>query len=88
MDTRFFGDSMPAHRALLHYLIGDYPNAARWYRVALAASIVDAEQRSSWGALRARPWAQSALAGVNAGVVGLLLAALIGLAMSAIASLR
>lgn len=42
----------------------------------------------SWGALRARPWAQSALAGVNAGVVGLLLAALIGLATTAIASLR
>jgi len=53
MDARFFGDSMPAHRALLHYLVGDYANAAHWYRVALAASIVDAEQRSSWGALRA-----------------------------------
>ena len=42
----------------------------------------------SWGALRARTWAQSALSGVNAGVVGLLLAALIGLASTAIASLR
>jgi chromate transporter len=41
----------------------------------------------SWGALRARPGAQSALAGVNAAVVGLLLAALMGLVMSAIASL-
>jgi hypothetical protein len=34
------------------------------------------------------PWAQSALSGVNAGVVGLLVAALIGLASTAIASLR
>jgi hypothetical protein len=36
----------------------------------------------------ARAWAQSALSGVNAGVVGLLVAALIGLASTAIASLR
>jgi chromate transporter len=41
----------------------------------------------SWGALRARPWAQSVLRGVNAAVVGLLLAALITLARTAIASL-
>jgi chromate transporter len=34
----------------------------------------------SWGALRARPWAQSALRGVNAAVVGLLLAALVNIA--------
>jgi chromate transporter len=40
----------------------------------------------SWGALRARPWARSALRGVNAAVVGLLLAALITLARTAIAS--
>ena len=41
----------------------------------------------SWGALRTRTWAVSALRGVNAAVVGLLLAALIGLARTAIASL-
>ena len=34
----------------------------------------------SWGALRARPWAQRALRGVNAAVVGLLLAALVDIA--------
>jgi chromate transporter len=34
----------------------------------------------SWGALRARPWARSALRGINAAVVGLLLAALVGIA--------
>ena len=33
----------------------------------------------SWGALRARPWAQRTLRGVNAAVVGLLLAALVGI---------
>jgi len=41
----------------------------------------------SWGALRTRSWAQRALRGVNASVVGLLLAALITLARSVIASL-
>jgi chromate transporter len=56
--------------------------------IFLPAFLVVFAALPSWGALRARPWAQSALAGVNAGVVGLLLAALIGLAMSAIASLR
>ncbi len=40
----------------------------------------------SWGALRTRPWVQRALRGVNAAVVGLLLAALIALARTAIAS--
>ncbi len=40
----------------------------------------------SWGALRARGWARSALRGVNAAVVGLLLAALVALAASAMAS--
>jgi chromate transporter len=40
----------------------------------------------SWAALRTRPWAQSALRGVNAAVVGLLLAALIDIAR-AIASM-
>lgn len=34
----------------------------------------------SWGALRTRPWAQRTLRGVNAAVVGLLLAALVGIA--------
>jgi chromate transporter len=34
----------------------------------------------SWGAIRAKPWAQSALRGVNAAVVGLLLAALVDIA--------
>jgi chromate transporter len=34
----------------------------------------------SWGALRARPWARSALRGVNAAVVGLLFAALVDIA--------
>ena len=34
----------------------------------------------SWGALRTRPWARSALRGINAAVVGLLLAALVGMA--------
>jgi chromate transporter len=34
----------------------------------------------SWGVLRARPWAQRALRGVNAAVVGLLLAALVDIA--------
>ena len=56
--------------------------------IFLPAFLVVFAALPSWGALRARPWAQSALAGVNAGVVGLLLAALIGLAMSAIASVR
>jgi chromate transporter len=56
--------------------------------IFLPAFLVVFAALPSWGALRARPWAQSALAGVNAGVVGLLIAALIGLAMSAIASLR
>jgi chromate transporter len=56
--------------------------------IFLPAFLVVFAALPSWGALRARPWAQSALAGVNAGVVGLLLAALIGLGMTAIASLR
>ncbi len=34
----------------------------------------------SWGAFRTRPWAQRVLRGVNAAVVGLLLAALVGIA--------
>ena len=55
--------------------------------IFLPAFLVVFAALPSWGALRARPWAQSALAGVNAAVVGLLLAALIGLVMSAIASL-
>ena len=56
--------------------------------IFLPAFLVVFAALPSWGALRARTWAQSALSGVNAGVVGLLLAALIGLASSAIASLR
>jgi chromate transporter len=56
--------------------------------IFLPAFLVVFAALPSWGALRARAWAQSALSGVNAGVVGLLLAALIGLASSAIASLR
>jgi chromate transporter len=56
--------------------------------IFLPAFLVVFAALPSWGALRARPWAQSVLAGVNAGVVGLLLAALIGLVVSAIASLR
>jgi chromate transporter len=56
--------------------------------IFLPAFLVVFAALPSWGVLRARPWAQSALSGVNAGVVGLLLAALIGLASSAIASLR
>jgi chromate transporter len=56
--------------------------------IFLPAFLVVFAALPSWGALRARAWAQSALSGVNAGVVGLLLAALIGLASVAIASLR
>jgi chromate transporter len=56
--------------------------------IFLPAFLVVFAALPSWGALRARAWAQSALSGVNAGVVGLLLAAFIGLATSAIASLR
>ena len=56
--------------------------------IFLSAFLVVFAALPSWGALRSRAWAQSALSGVNAGVVGLLLAALIGLVMSAIASLR
>lgn len=52
MDSRFFGDSTPANRALLHYLAGDYGNSARWYRTALAAT-PDPGPPSSWTALRA-----------------------------------
>jgi len=55
--------------------------------IFLPAFLVVFAALPSWGALRARAWAQSALAAVNAAVVGLLLAALIGLVMSAIASL-
>ena len=55
--------------------------------IFLPAFLVVFAALPSWGVLRARTWAQSALSGVNAGVVGLLLAALIGLASSAIASL-
>lgn len=64
MDARFFGDSTPAQRALLHYLIGDHASAARWYRAALAAS-VDRDQRSSWGALRAGNYDGAAAAAVR-----------------------
>jgi chromate transporter len=56
--------------------------------IFLPAFLVVFAALPSWGALRTRAWAQSALSGVNAGVVGLLLAALIGLGSSAIASLR
>ena len=56
--------------------------------IFLPAFLVVFAALPSWGALRARPWAQTALAGVNAAVVGLLLAALIELVTSAIASLR
>ena len=55
--------------------------------IFLPAFLVVFAALPSWGALRARAWAQSPLAAVNAAVVGLLLAALIGLVMSAIASL-
>jgi chromate transporter len=55
--------------------------------IFLPAFLVVFAALPSWGALRVRPGAQSALAGVNAAVVGLLLAALMGLVMSAIASL-
>ena len=81
-----------------HALGGDLfavwpPNGTLGAAIALVAIFLPAffvvlAALPSWGALRARPWAQSALSGVNAGVVGLLLAALIGLVMSAIASLR
>jgi len=69
------------------------PNGVAGAAIALVAIFLPAflvvfAALPSWGALRARAWAQSALSGVNAGVVGLLLAALIGLVMSAIASLR
>ena len=69
------------------------PNGVAGASIALVAIFLPAflvvfAALPSWGALRGRPWAQSALSGVNAGVVGLLLAALIGLVMSAIASLR
>jgi chromate transporter len=56
--------------------------------IFLPAFLVVFAALPSWGALRARPWAQTALGGVNAAVVGLLLAALIELTMRAIASLR
>jgi chromate transporter len=56
--------------------------------IFLPAFLVVFAALPSWGALRSRAWGQSALSGVNAGVVGLLLAALIGLASTAIASLR
>jgi chromate transporter len=56
--------------------------------IFLPAFLVVFAALPSWGALRSRAWAQSALSGVNAGVVGLLLAALIALVISAIASLR
>jgi chromate transporter len=56
--------------------------------IFLPAFLVVFAALPSWGELRTRPWAQSALSGVNAAVVGLLLAALIGLGMRAIASLR
>jgi chromate transporter len=56
--------------------------------IFLPAFLVVFAALPSWGALRAQPWAGSALSGVNAAVVGLLLAALIELGMRAIASLR
>ena len=56
--------------------------------IFLPAFLVVFAALPSWGELRSRPWAQSALSGVNAAVVGLLFAALIQLAIGAIASLR
>lgn len=56
--------------------------------IFLPAFLVVFAALPSWGALRARPWAPSALSGVNAAVVGLLFAALIQLALRAIASPR
>ena len=62
--------------------------AIAFVAIFLPAFLVVFAALPSWGVLRARPWAQSALSGINAGVVGLLLAACIGLAMTAIASPR
>jgi len=52
MDVRFFASSLPAARAVAHYLIGDFGGAAHWYRTSMASS-VEPRQTSSSGALLA-----------------------------------
>jgi tetratricopeptide (TPR) repeat protein len=50
MDQRFFVRSVPATRALAHYLFGDYRSAAKLYRVDLAQRMgaVPADEAWSW----------------------------------------
>jgi tetratricopeptide (TPR) repeat protein len=50
MDPAFFRRTIPATRALAHYLVGDYRGAAHFYRVDLArwAATVPAEHAWSW----------------------------------------
>jgi tetratricopeptide (TPR) repeat protein len=50
IDGRFFGRSLPATRALAHYLVGDLRAAARFYRIDLAqrAATVPPDQAWSW----------------------------------------
>ena len=53
MDGRFFGRSPQALRALVHYLVGDYAGAARFYREDLRrqAGWASSAQAPSWIAL-------------------------------------
>jgi tetratricopeptide (TPR) repeat protein len=55
MDRRFFGDSAPAARALIHYLAADYAGAARFYREHLRrwSARIPPEDAWSWTALAA-----------------------------------
>jgi chromate transporter len=89
-DTRFFGgyglaQVMPGPLFTFAGYLGGVIDGVRGALIALVAIFLPGfllvfAALPSWGALRTRPWAQSTLRGVNAAVVGLLLAALVTIA--------
>ena len=89
-DVRFLGgyglaQAMPGPLFTFAGYLGGVIDGARGAFIALVAIFLPGlllvfAALPSWGALRTRPWAQSTLRGVNAVVVGLLLAALVTIA--------
>ena len=89
-DMRFLGgyglaQAMPGPLFTFAGYLGGVIDGLRGALIALVAIFLPGlllvfAALPSWGALRTRPWAQSTLRGVNAVVVGLLLAALVTIA--------
>lgn len=94
-EQRFFAgyglaQAMPGPLFTFSGYLGGVIDGARGAVIALVAIFLPGlllvfAALPSWGALRTRPWAQATLRGVNAAVVGLLLAALVAI-VRAIAS--